>query len=403
MSGGRVKEGCEHSCSDIKELMNPNPKLWGALPGELLQMVFAHLPVHEISRLQFLSKEWRQIVSSPDFHRVRNEVYPKLVCFITRVQHGAVWVRVLDRLHKWHCYELLVRHPDVDWTAAPAPNMFVACEDGGLVCFVSNMEKQERQIWFLTVVNHLTRTSHRLPPLYGLGYSYLVRMQVDRGVHAFKVFVFARDVLMWVEGEEVSTHLYDSLTGEWMTTYGCKENLPDEGKLVEYSFATGQLFNIDDDFAWRPWKGEGYDENRYARTDSTFYRDRLFVLQLGLDGPANGETANQSPMYYIEEFRWETVWVKDKTHRCEPFEHPPETISRMKLRACHGYLMVVAKLESNGANKSSENRCAWLYDLSTQKWSTLDPPQLPASRRTHDLLDYGIYQVDLMFEPQWGV
>lgn len=139
MSGEKATEVCDHSYNDHQELESPNPEIWGALPRELLHMVFARLPVHEIVSLQFLSKEWRQIVSSADFHRVCNEVYPKLVCFISRDQHYRFWVRVLDHLGKWHIHQIVVAHPGVDWTAPPVSTLKVACEDGGLVCSFTSL------------------------------------------------------------------------------------------------------------------------------------------------------------------------------------------------------------------------------------------------------------------------
>lgn len=165
-----------------------------------------------------------------------------------------------------------------------------------------------------------------------------------------------------------------------------------------------QFCNIDDELSCRYWE-------ILDRTSSAFYKGRLLVLQLGYDGPANdesdydvttsGETENELPIYYIEEFHWETVWVLEKTHRCEPFEHPPRTVHIMILRAYHGYLMVIAKNRSD-VNKRFGSVRAWLYDLSTQKWSTLDLPEFPAGRRTYDLVD-GTHGMDLMFVPQWGI
>lgn len=121
-----------------------NPNLWGNLPQEILQNVFAHLPLGEISCLKLLSKEWRQIVSSADFQRVCSEVYPKLVCLLTRDrgargEHNLFWVRVMDHSQKWHTYGIHVAGDLLGElvSAEIGSRMYPACEDQGWVCFAT--------------------------------------------------------------------------------------------------------------------------------------------------------------------------------------------------------------------------------------------------------------------------
>jgi hypothetical protein len=139
-------------------------------------------------------------------------------------------------------------------------------------------------------------------------------------------------------------------------------------------------------------------------------KDRVFALRMGEDGPANRELQIRSPTVWIEEFRFERQegglsWLKVETHRCNPFERLPRKPTSayiMQVHACDGYLVVLAALDPGpeqenpckrrdaherlrGKNRSIRfnNQLAWLYDLSTRNWSTLDLPLLPVGRRTY--------------------
>lgn len=398
---------CTHSCSDHTELMNPN--LWGNLPQEILQNVFAHLPLGEISCLTLLSKEWRQIVSSDDFQRTCSEVHPKLVCLLTsnRVRN-LFWVRVMDHSQKWHTYEIRVAG-DLLGDLIPT-RMYPPCEDQGWVCFAtgvhsSSKKKKAPPSLYFNVVNPLTRSSHELPPLVNYTPLNLLRIHVNRATKAFKVFA-RTDRVVWTKERKwtpagVAEHVYDSLAAEWKTTYNTSDIDPALGGRLEYDFRNGRLFTLGD---------------LVAGVRSAFYKGRLFVLQLGSDGPANDETQDESPMYYIEEFCWEiSGWVQVRRHRCEPFERPPKDSLYRYLYACNGFLMVIMK-----GNQRFGTHLVWLYDIATGKWSTLNLPLLPVGRRTYDPFDRMMltvetpggrtckqnwddtYDVCLMCEPQWG-
>lgn len=96
MDSERVKSACEHSCGDHTKLMNPG--LWETLPRELLQLVFARLPVDEIGSLQFLNTDWQKtILADSEFHRACNEVHRKMVCLITGANnYDFFWARMIS-------------------------------------------------------------------------------------------------------------------------------------------------------------------------------------------------------------------------------------------------------------------------------------------------------------------
>jgi len=399
---GEVKRVCQHSCGYHAEPMNPG--LWETLPRELLPLVFGHLPIDTISHMQILNKEWqRTITTDSEFHRVCNEVYPSMICLISKCRFNHFWVRVLDtKRWKWHTYGIVAGRPAVDWRSCKAI-MTAACEDGGLLCFVTswNMEsrrKRKRSTLFFHVVNPLTRTSQELPPLFDMRNMELVQIQVDRRTRAFQVFVAARR-FRWKRWkmDEVTTQLYDSVTSEWRSL-SCDHSLLFHNYNLVYDFAKGRLFNI------------GYGNLLIPNSASACYKESLFVLKTGSDGPANEELAIESPTVYIEEFRWEaTNWVKAKNHRCNPFEHPPKSQFHMTLHACKGFLMVFARLTSR---RPFQKKLAWLYNLSTSQWSALDLPRVQAGRRIAmegivktegGVVHYGDdrYDVDKMCEPQW--
>ena len=240
-----------------------------------------------------------------------------------------------------------------------------------------------------------------------------MRIHVNRATTAFKVFAYANRVV-WTKERKwtaagVAEHVYDSLAAEWKTTYNVSHIDPARGGRLEYDFRNGRLFTLD---------------NLVAGVCSAFYKGRLFVLQLGSNGPANDETADESAMYYIEEFRWEiSGWVQVRRHRCEPFERPPKDLLSMYryLYACNGFLMVFIKDNHHGGNERFGVHLAWLYDIQTGTWSIPNLPLLPIGRRTYDPYDRMMltvetpggrtfrqnwddtYDVCLMCEPRWAV
>ena len=134
------------------------PAIWSALPKELLQRVFARLLLADIIRLQCLSKEWSQNITSTKsaFKMVCVDANPKLfaiisgICFI-----GKFEVKVYDmKSNTWHATM-------IDTGYEEPFNTMNAC-DGGLVCFLCTSAKSHVRLPIF-VCNPLTRNMRALP------------------------------------------------------------------------------------------------------------------------------------------------------------------------------------------------------------------------------------------------
>lgn len=79
-----------------------------------------------------------EVIPLADFHRLCSEVYPTMVCLITKYLHNLFWVGVLHYLQEWQTFKIRVTSPCYscyldDWGEDPRD----ACEDEGSVCFVT--------------------------------------------------------------------------------------------------------------------------------------------------------------------------------------------------------------------------------------------------------------------------
>ena len=390
------------------------------MPSDLLHLVFAHLPVDEISHLRVLNKEWMQIMSKPDseFYRHCDAVQPKMMCVLAKdsLTSNKFWVRVCDlKRGTWRRYEIIVGYPEyLIWT--------LACEDEGLVCFVTHVnfvswKRDESPTIFLNVVNPLKIVLYELPPLVNMRGS-IFQMKVDTTTKEFQVFVVAKrsqwSGSMWSEYHgEFTMQIFDSVTKEW-SQWTPAQVFPD---IVSGRLRDKQTFAIYDCANRRfvdlkagdssPWRGQF--------VGSAFYQDRIFMLRRGNDGPPNfdaGANGNKV-IFYIEEWQYCQVrgdrsWLKIDVHRCNPFERPPKNPVQyfMRLFTCKGLLMVIAELTPfHAQGRFTNKRLVWLYDLSTRTWSALDLPRLPAEiKRAYPMDPYDpTHSVQLICEPRWTV
>lgn len=117
---------CAHSC-----LCTPMyPGLWRTLPKELLQLVFARVPVPKINQLRCLSREWRlSLYTGSNFMWACAEAGPKIFETITEHCQGLISVWLYDiRANRWHTFmrQFMEKH---SFDTMCAGNL-------GLMCFV---------------------------------------------------------------------------------------------------------------------------------------------------------------------------------------------------------------------------------------------------------------------------
>lgn len=117
-----------------------DPGIWSALPNDLVQLVFAHLPLTHIFRLQVLSKEWKWkwnvTARESEFRKVCEATQSKVFGLVFKGEEsGQFTLRFYDiRSQKWHTRE---RFPQVYRDHFPESQLdCVGATDGGLVCFI---------------------------------------------------------------------------------------------------------------------------------------------------------------------------------------------------------------------------------------------------------------------------
>ncbi|KAG0578385.1 hypothetical protein KC19_4G019000 [Ceratodon purpureus] len=378
----QIQTTCGHSCPQHKEVMSP--ALWGALPKDLLQIVFARLPLADISRLRCLSKEWKTSIETAhsEFNQVCEAINSRnSFALITTDgdQHGIFWVRVFDmNANRWHEFE---------FESGDKYCVALVAHDGGLVCllslpFESRFSDGSSKPVILTVWNLLTREKHRLPTLVHLdgSTSTMVHLVVDSQTKHYKVGVAKHSRPF--SGVQEGAHIYDSESQQWSEVkkfprviFGMSYSWPRWGMDAEmadvhpcrYDFAEARLHKLNR-------KVEPWGEDDIVK-DFAFLQDRLFLLH-------ECEIEPDTPTYRISEYRADvnpgsdhqtgTNWLFERTHSCGPFENPPvsQTDYFFDLFAYKGFLLVCVQNKEPEDSPFHHQRL-WLYDLSTCKWRDL--------------------------------
>lgn len=368
------------------------PAIWSALPKDLLERVFARLPLADIVRLQCLSKEWNQKLTSTnsDFKMVCADANPKLFAIISGYCFkGKFEVNVFDmKSNTWHA-------TTIDTGYEEPFNTMNAC-DGGLVCFLCTSAKSHVRLPII-VCNPLTRSMRALPLHAHKGPVGMLQLVMDRNTKFYKVIVVVNDI----NNGNLTAELFHSETGVWTSA-----NLANSSLFFGYQHMWEGYEDRDFEYVATAFSPCIYDcaegeflelqvaENLFEEAVKKSYalvHDCLFVLQKTDDREVDvggGGTILAGPEYFIREFRGQKVaphWIKVKDHRCNNLGYlASNNYYWPSIYACGGFLLVVthnlASTYLNGLEK--------LYDLSTGKWHAL-----PAFQE--------ICSVDLMCELQW--
>lgn len=144
-----LKDGviCRHTCEYHPEVVDP--RLWRKLPQELVELVFAKLPLPLIPELRECSKAWYTMSKSFNFREACSASHPRLFGLLGWDIYGeSIRSTLYDmKSNEWLGQVELVGFPGRvtygDWEpngsryseADAYRNSMCAC-DGGLVCFV---------------------------------------------------------------------------------------------------------------------------------------------------------------------------------------------------------------------------------------------------------------------------
>lgn len=389
---------CRHSCSEHEQVLNP--VLWSTLPLELLQCVFAKLPIPDICRLKSLSKEWQLSLqsSSSQFTLALKESSPRMLARVTWGGHSNFGLHVLDeRNNRW--YESHVYAADGAEYRRPVVSKVYqwvhlnGSADAGLVCYIDKMQIGLNCTFVMNpmtgVVNQLLACSLSLSKLS------MMRIIVDRDTYHYKVILVRCDSL-------VEAEVYDSEVQRWT------KPKPSLGRI----FGIAHDWNWHEDF-WSAYKlgpcaydcrdGKYYnfeqDQEKWLADEVISYtlmEDRLFVLYWD-----EREDAAFISQYSVPENA--TSWVKEKTHSCFPrvFWQPHVHEQICRIHACSGFLFVFILKQEDGwifdDNPPTKHENGWIYDLGTSEWRAL--PRVPWWSTIH----FDSFMTNEMCELHWNI
>jgi hypothetical protein len=382
---------CKHLCAHHTALMDP--AVWRNLPEEVVQMVFARLPLHQIVRLQCLSKAWRWKVTAAEsgFRRLCASAglqKPNMFALADEALHGMgiVSIKLFDaEAHKWHVFEMTLQPQFYCETMS-------AC-DGGLVCFVSRMLNRVANPLLIVVLNPLTKEYKVLPTLASLNkvQPQMVQLIMDRETKCYKV------VLVGKKNRRTGTVLakvYSSATGRWSNPDPVPEQL-----IFGYHFRW--TADEDDQLA-----AERVGPCAYACHEAEFLKlgdhvipsldsckgyalvnDRLFVLHYETRHQRCRSTFRPDEDGYtmlsrfvLSEYQGQRIapyWVRVRVHDCTPLDRPAGMFPlsenfQIRLYACRNSLLITVENNEFAAFKLVR---IFLYDLFTYKWQEI--PAVP--------------------------
>lgn len=157
-STGKCQGMCTYTCAHHPELVDSG--LWRRLPQELVELVFAILPLPRIFELCESSKAWSALSKSSNFRQACSEGHPKFSRLVGFNCHfESTWTRIHDIESEWLCIEQTCL-PGGDGTNY---HETISSCDGGLACFASVHHFISSPIW---VWNPLTSTWKALPHLF---------------------------------------------------------------------------------------------------------------------------------------------------------------------------------------------------------------------------------------------
>ncbi|KAG0589815.1 hypothetical protein KC19_1G050200 [Ceratodon purpureus] len=206
------------ACEDVQP-GDLDPRLWGSLPGEVLEAVFAPMPTHAICRVRVLSRAWKTAASTHStFTRLCAELQPSLYALMWEVfTEKPPWetVRYAGRFFDASACKWMHPFPLGDVWNSDRDVYFEIASDGGLVCFVNSepFGKDHRPV---LVGNPLTGEWRELP-LHSKEFKHLrrVEMRVDRRTGDYEIILVA-----YSRHKEAGEHrcygeVYSSRTNVW--------------------------------------------------------------------------------------------------------------------------------------------------------------------------------------------
>ncbi|KAG0571276.1 hypothetical protein KC19_VG001100 [Ceratodon purpureus] len=200
-------------------------KLWRSFPEDLLEMVFARLPVRTIVELIRDSHAWSIMSKSATFRRTCVERHPcSLPCLMrwdaASAEGGSVRATVYDHESKeWAGFDLVGLPPSAAGQARHDYGDSMYGHDSGLVCFVP---PGDLSVAHVLVCNPLTGDWRSLPLVrHEHRPTVMVQLLADDDTKTYRVMLVSghhrtrRDCVCEAHAPELTARRYDSATGAW--------------------------------------------------------------------------------------------------------------------------------------------------------------------------------------------
>ena len=366
------------------------PAVWSMLPVELLQRVFARLPLPDIIRLRVLSKTWDKYVTgvTPGFTKLCAERNPNMFALISEGSEydgdfGPMVIKLYNSKQKgWHKF--------VHETC-----VLLVCEtmfagNGGLVCLVCTARDKETYPLTIVVFNPLTRQWRKLPSSSSLSriQPQMVQLVMDRDSKCYKVLVVGPKE---DRGGDAVARIFSSETGKWSKPnifsdlifgyYYSWKNGPGAG-MVTGEKVGPRAFDCANSTFLR------FSDGSYPcrfRDRSVLVKDHLFVLA----------HVNYHDKYVLQEYQAQSCqphWVPLKVYECTELDEVCGGQGSVQLETqlwgCQDFLVVIAY---DGCEDETPPTRTLLFDLSTRRWRIIS--EIPAWSPTDPACD--------MFELRW--
>ncbi|KAG0579974.1 hypothetical protein KC19_4G139300 [Ceratodon purpureus] len=337
---------CRHSCKLHPELMDSN--LWSKLPEELVQLVFARLPLVKIFDLCAQSSAWSTMSRTSNFRGVCSKRHLKLLGFVgVDADLEIVWNSVYDiKSNKWTRREVRGFPLTDDLRRWYFSSSVLLC-DGGLLCLVPEEDLSSSPI---LVCNPLTDEWRVLPYLSNIDlyrYSdFMSKLVMEEDLTGYKVIlVLTTTNLVHTTTilNDACAYYYNSKTGVW----SCMESGMVSGFLNNIYGSSGYPFVFD-----CATKTMEKCSNLQGHA-CAIVKDRLFELEL---------LGEDEDSFTVSEYTWQSSPATcKKINSTRPH-------SGFHLFAGGGYLFV---FDENVNTVNQQHRFIHLYDLSAEEWHRL--------------------------------
>lgn len=371
----RAREGAQMGCRHFGEhhLGVIDPCIWSALPEELVEIVFAKLPMPKIIDLIRDSEAWSTLSESPNFRQRCSErhFFSLMRWDSASVEGDTVRATVFDiTSNEWVGFDLAGFPASGRCSGAKVNHGYedsMYAHDGGLVCFIPPSDLAVAPV---LVSNPLTGEWRSLPLIpHEHKPTLLVQLESDMDTKGYKVMLVCGHTQMKhlelcvTPTPENTAHCYDSSTGVWST--------------METGFVYG---------------GCGSLQQFQAKVPCVFDCKKKLLYYLKYHVPLRQPFSWSSVkdclvVLYdstsISDFAWRGRYSIQSTIALGPYAYKSKPPHQVFLFASANFILVIG--DSSVKTHGKYGQIIQVYDRSAKKWHLASPMPLFENSHPHCL------------------